>query len=450
MADGNNPREWNVPRGRKPHSITIAPDNYLWVTTHDKALVRFNPIDPGSYHEVERDIPQLTAGIIPEPNPKRPDKHVWFASPANEQWVDPIYDFDVVKEKFDKYDLDPKARAQTVSAVCIKDRNTPTYSYHVAFAEPLAKQVGYIKFGEDGPTYFPLPKDDAQFDTWLWSVAVSTNQDKSSYTFWATGRQWEDHTTKRTKNGLYTHSPREKGSRWQRIEFQGDKQTPIHVITDSTYVWVGTTNPNTLCRYEIDEGRMKQSTKILPDEPRQLAFGPDGLIWVAGAQCIHRFKKDASVSYDSSVDLPEGSEAEGLVVGSEKGQPVVWYTSPKSKKIGKYTMPPEPSARTEVVLQAASSAPAGEMVEAPLVAEHTIGGDPTPGIPLTCRIVAEHAAFEDGSRECVVFTDSTGQVVFPRVQAGEVTEDIRLEVGYGTPEPENAVTLAVTDEGTEA
>ncbi|MGP8297327.1 hypothetical protein ACTPOK_05075 [Streptomyces inhibens] len=460
-----NPEEKPVLGNRQPHSITIGPDKYLWVTTHNNALVKVHPDSMESQSPIVRDIPKLTAGIIADPDANRDRKCVWFASPSDEQSPDPIYEFDIEDEEFKKHDLEPTARAQTVTSMHVQDlgsrsvggisgENDPTYSYYIVFAEPVFSYVGHIKSGERPVTRFHLPKNDDEFNTWLWSVAVSV-EDKY-FTYWATGQKRNNRKT----NGLYFCTPRRTGLQWQRIEMPlSPEQTPIHVITDSRHVWFGTSNPNKLCRYNILDPGMTQSEYTLPDEPRQLVFGPDNMIWVAGKTHLHRFRKDAAVKHVSSVALPTGSEAQGLCIspgrvathGSPETNAVVWYTSPVNRKIGRYVVPNDPShvlGKTQLVRQPVDTVAPGELVEVPLVASYVANASPTPGIPLTCRLVVEDplhstTAFTDGSRECVIITDTNGRAYVPPLRAGVEEEEVQVQIGYSDTEPPTCVPLTI-------
>ncbi|MEU6328566.1 hypothetical protein ABZ851_15020 [Streptomyces sp. NPDC047049] len=422
------------------------------MTTSNNALIKVNPNGPETQAPITRDIPQYTAGLANDPDPTRDRKCIWFASPAGPQSIDPIYEFDVDEEEFRKHDLEPDALAQTVSAFTVKDPGSPddkpTYSHYIAFAEPKYSYVGHILVGERPVTKHPLPRDDANFSTYLWSVAVSVSGDE--YTYWATGRNRES----RSKNGLYTYTPRRHGSKWERIELP-HSGSPIHVITDSTCVWFGSINPNKLNRYEIKENSITYSEYTLPDEPRQLLKGPDNMIWVAGGGHIHRFRTNREVKYVDSVALLSGSEAEGLCLSPEQkdgnGKLIknaeIWYTSPKSKKIGRYIVPAAPSFRlgkTQLVSQPTDTVAPGELVPVPMVASYVSNAEPTPGIPLTCRVVSSDpdnstTAFADGTTECVIQTDTTGTGYFPPLRAGSTEEELELEISYsGTEEPTRA------------
>lgn len=300
----------------KPHSITLGPDGNLWVTTHNKRLMQVDPDNPEAQDNKET-AGLLSAGIVMVPEG---GNILWYASPAHEQDYDPIYEWDVVKcAETSQHKLDDDARAQTLTwAVLTKEvkrlsatidgsgehldevpyawnpsvvpdpgENYNTPIYYVFFAEPVHRRVGYVKVGEAGqPSTHQLPNGD-DFDTWLWSVAVSVDKTVNNYTYWATGQVSTTGNFLRKKNGLYTFTPGQSGKPWQRIPLPDpdpnqNSQVPIHVITDSTAVWVGTRNPNRVCRYDISDGSWT-SSKTLDHEPRQLAFGPDGNIWAAAA-----------------------------------------------------------------------------------------------------------------------------------------------------------------------
>lgn len=438
-----------------PHSVTLGADGYLWVTTHNQKLMRVTPGSP-----IEQDphttAGALSAGILAGPEGGR---SLWYASPAHEQNYDPIYEWDVDKlTEIDKHALADDARAQTITwAVLTKtadnkaasgdsdeEHHDPALSawttplggngdlpdpiHYVFFAEPVHTQVGFVKVGGTGAVNtHPLPQKP-EFDTWLWSVAVSVDTSSTKYTYWATGQVSATGNYVRKMNGLYTFTPG-SGREWKRISLpDSEQQVPIHVLTDSKYVWVGTRNPNKLCRYDIDGESWSQSEK-LEFEPRQLAFGPDGHIWAAAAGAIFCFKKDDKVSRVPSSYLPSGSEAEGLFVDAEKQQ--LWYTDPKKFSIGQYKITVEKDAKlTKIEDGAEKEAPKGTVVTKPMFAQYTISGQPTPGIPITCIITGGDTTFPGGGRSRVVHTNQWGTALFPRFTTGTKPGDITLTMAY--------------------
>ncbi|GAA2977030.1 hypothetical protein GCM10010519_10090 [Streptomyces lactacystinicus] len=461
----------------KPHSITLGPDGYLWVTTHNKRLMQVNPDDPGAQDNKET-AGQLSAGIVMVPEG---GNVIWYASPAHEQDYDPIYEWDVVKcGEIGQHKLDDDARAQTLTwAVLTKEvkklsatidgsgeyldevpyawspsvvpdpgENYNTPIYYVFFAEPVHRRVGFVKVGDPGqPSTHQLPNGD-EFDTWLWSVAVSVDKTVNNYTYWATGQVSTTGNFLRKKNGLYTFTPGQSGKPWQRIPLPDpdpnqNSQVPIHVITDSTAVWVGTRNPNRVCRYDISDGSWT-SSKTLDHEPRQLAFGPDGNIWAAAAGAIYCFKKDLGVSTLPSPDLDKGSEAEGLFVDAEKKQ--LWFTDPAKCSIGQYAIKVATAAAELVEIKegAATTAGKNKVVDIPMIAQYVIDGHDTPGIPITCSIdKASGATFVQGSGGLVrvVHTNQRGVALFPKITTG--TKDVTLIMQYSAAEKAVSKTLTV-------
>ncbi|MEV5238405.1 hypothetical protein AB0K89_04650 [Streptomyces cinnamoneus] len=440
-----------------PHSITVGPNRWLWVTTDNNAIVQISRSDPTAQTVHTDLIPQYTAGIIKDPTDR---KVVWFASPAGPQDYDPIYEFDVDRRKvINKHNLQDDARAQTISSVRFKtseDPSSPVKDY-ILFAEPVHTNVGFVEVGQDGANYHTIPTGTDEFNTWLWSVAATVNDpdQPTKYTYWVTGQAHD--TPYRKTNGLYWFTPADEGAQWRRIPLPSGgsgSQVPIHVISGiiqegtakNPYLWISARNPNQILRYDIRNRSWKTSSNI-NGEPRQLAFGPDGNIWVAGTDKIYCFEKDVSRPPLPTPALPSGSEAYGICI--DENDQVIWYTNRKASKIGKYPIPSGSKSffgKTQMLVQPVKSITPGSVAEVPFIAEFMAAASPTPGIPLTCRIASQEATFLDGRRECVIETDWTGQVAFPAVQAGKVEEDVVLKIGWGDNEPPTSVILNVRNE----
>lgn len=433
-----------------PHSVAIGPNRWLWVTTESSTLVQIDRNDPTAQQGYTNMMPQYSAGILKDPEDR---KVVWFASPAGPQHYDPIYEFDVERGRIiNKHDLQPDALAQTISAVQFKvcQGGSEKRKSYILFAEPRHSNIGYVEVGQDGANFYDFPKSPDEFDTWLWSVTATVDPSETKFTIWATGQQYSQPARK--TNGIYTWTPG-SGNPWRRISLPTAGQKPIHIIAGDvtengetkTCLWVSAKNPNQILRRDIKNETWKASETI-SGEPAQLAFGPDGYIWVAGSDKIYRFTKDASVRAIPSPGLPTGSTADGICVDHQ--DKVVWYTNRAKKKIGKYPIPQSGLSRlgkTQLVSQQVTTVAPGDVAEEPLVASFVAGANPTPGIPLTCRIVSEEATFLDGTRERVLETDVTGQVFFPAVRAGKVEEEAVLAIGWGDNEPATTVILNVRD-----
>ncbi|MBH1934400.1 hypothetical protein I5Q34_08880 [Streptomyces sp. AV19] len=441
----------------KPHSITVGPavDNvrYLWVTSDNNKLVQIDRGDPNAQATFTDMIPPLSAGITSDPTGR---KVVWFASPANQQTVDPIYEFDVDQLRvINKHNLQDTARAQTLTTVHFKTgegESAPTKDYILA-AEPMFGNVAYVDVGKNGASYFQsLPLDQPGFKTWFWSIAATLDSTQTIVTYWLTGQK-HGGDQPRTDNGLYTLTPATDNT-WRRITLpNGTAQVPIHIIAGDvtengerkTCLWISASGKNQILRYDLKNKSWSQSVE-LTGEPRQLAFGPDGYIWVAGVDKIYRFKKDSNVASVPSPGL-EGGEAHAICVDPYSSH--VWYTDRKNLGIGRYPIPSGGKSalgKTQLVVQPITSVATADVAEVPLVASFVADGNPTPGIPLTCRIVSEEATFLDGGREHVIPTDVLGQVAFPSVLAGKAEEDVVLEIGWGNHEPPTTVTLRVRND----
>ncbi|WP_372411555.1 hypothetical protein [Streptomyces luteireticuli] len=437
---------------RVPHSVAIGPNRWLWVTTDNKSLVQISRSDPSAQTVFTDLIPTYSAGILKDPKDR---KVVWFASPAGPQDYDPIYEFDVEELRIiNKHNLQDDARAQTIATVRIKtDPNNPSAPKkdYILFAEPVYTSVGYVEVGKNGASFHALPKEEPGFNTWLWSVTATVDPTETKFTYWATGQQHD--RPARTTNGLYTFTPADDNAAWRRIPMPGG-QIPIHIIAGDvtedgekkTYLWISARNPNRILRYDVKDKSWKQSQEIT-GEPRQLAFGPDNLIWVAGSDKIYRFRKNDAITLVPSPSLPPGSEANAICIDDR--DKVVWYTNRPAKKIGKYPIPEDGKSvlgKTQLVVQPTTSVAPGDIAEVPLVASFVAGANAIPGIPLTCRITSEETTFLDGTRECVIETDVTGEVTFPAVHAGKVEEEAVLKIGWGDNEPPTTVILNVRNE----
>lgn len=446
--------EYPVEGNRVPHSVVVGPKGWLWVTTDNKALMQVMRSDPNAQTaHTDSDFPQLGAGILKDPK-DRPV--VWFAAPAGPQNYDPIYEFDVDRRKLiNKHNLQDDALAQTITSVRFKvgTDGSPTYKDYILFAEPRYTNVGFVEVGQDGANYHPLPKGDNEFNTWLWSVAATLDPTQRKFTYWVTGQKYSQPT--RYTNGLYTYTPADDNAQWRRISLpSGENQVPIHVISgvitedgvDNPYLWVSAKNPNQILRYDV-RNKVWTSSATITGEPRQLAFGPDGNIWVAGTDKIYCFEKDVRRPPLPTPSLPPGSEAWGICI--DETDSAIWYTNRKTNKIGHYPIPGGGRfslGKTQLLMQPVREITPGSVAEVPFVAQFVANASPTPGIPLTCRIVSSEATFLDGTREHVLPTDTVGQVVFPAVQAGKAEEDVLLEIGWGNNEPATTVVLTVRND----
>ncbi|OKI01160.1 hypothetical protein A6A06_20235 [Streptomyces sp. CB02923] len=435
-----------------PHSVAVDPQGWLSVTTDNSALVQISRRDPTA-QTVHRDaLPEFAAGILKDPTGR---KVVWLASPTGPQDSDPIHEFDVeARRVINKHGLQDGTRAQAITGVRVKTGSGPSDASkgYVVFAEPTHTSVGYVEVGKDGANHHPLPTGTDEFDTWLWSVAATLDTTRTKCTYWATGQKHDE--PERKTNGLYTYTPADDDT-WQRIPLpNGAEQVPIHVIAGvlrederrDPYLWISARNPHQILRYDI-RNKSWASSPTLTGEPRQLAFGPDGNIWVAGTDQIHCFEKDAALRSLPVPALPSGSEAHGICV--DPSDQVLWYTNRKTNTIGKYPLPDGSRAttgKTQVLAQPQKETCPGAVAEVPMVAEFVALGEPTPEIPLTCRIISEEATFTDGSRERVIATDPVGQVAFPAVLAGKVEEDVFLKMSWGDNEPSTTVILRVRND----
>ncbi|KJK56011.1 hypothetical protein [Saccharothrix sp. ST-888] len=439
MADVNSIQEFSI-GNYVPHSVAVGNFRYLWVTTDSKAIIRLNPNAPDSRTTVDHSgIPPLSAGVMKDPQGAQ---RIWFAAPA-QQKPDPIMSMETVGTfPVSVYPLEDDAKAESIKlrTTDTGSSGTPVLEYSLLFAEPQYSYVGIISIPAAGGQIDRMP---VQANTWLWDVAVTTTSDKKTHTYWITGQK-RTTTPVRTENGLYRRSPGQQT--WERFQLpRGPEQKPFYVIADTAAVWVTATNPNQVLRFDLNNLSWR-TADLGTAVPQQLTFGTNGEVWVASSQGLHEFDRNLSGT-GSMVGLPNGGGAKGICVGTN-GE--LWYTNPTRKTVGRYPIPAPPFGaaslvgRTQVVAQGESVVHMKDHVERPLVAEYVANGRPVPGIPLTCRITAEGATFDDGTRERVILTDQRGRVVLPAVDAGNIEEEAILSVGLGDSEPHAATRLNIT------
>ncbi len=425
-----------------PHSVAVGNFGYVWVTTSNKRVFRVHPGRdgiPGAQTAIgHAGIPELTAGVMKDPGSDQ--QRIWFAAPVRQ---DPIVSMETVGSfPTHIFPLEDNAKAESIKLRTTNTGSpgTPVNAYSLLFAEPENKYIGIIAIPSVDGQINRLPV--AQ-DTWLWDVAVTTAPDGKTHTYWATGQK-RTSTPVRSENGLYRRLPGQMA--WERVEvLRGPEHKPCYIIADTEAVWLTTKNPNMVIRISLNEMEVK-SQELGTAAPEQLAFGKEGQVWVASSAGLHEF--DAHLSGPGPVEpLPHGGGAKGLCVG-RNGE--LWYTNPTRKTLGCYIPLPPPfgaatlSGRTQVVSHGATQVQMKDVVERPLVAEYVANGRPIPGIPLTCRVQAQGARFDDGAQERVLLTDQRGQVVLPDVVAGDVEETAVLSVGLGSSEPHAATTLEIT------
>ncbi|MGK5732759.1 Vgb family protein [Streptomyces sp. URMC 124] len=428
-----------------PHSVCVGNAGKLWVTTSNTGttgsgcVVRVNPQRPSELSYANHShMPRLSAGIMKDP---LGGAKVWFAAPAPPQQEDPIAAMlTSAGYPITFYPLEDDAKAESIALETTKvgGSGTPTYEYSLLFAEPVHKYVGVLPVTPSGAGQ--VEKMHVEHNTWLWDVAVSTDTDGKTHTYWVTGQT--NSNPSRTQNGLYKRAPRQ--STWEHIALPGGpSQKPFYVKVDTEAVWVTATNPNQVLRYNLNTLRWKE--RNLSAVPQQLAFAPNGEVWVASSAGIHVF--DGQMEEEgSTILLPQGGRAKGICVGSDGN---VWYTNPDRKTIGRYPTAiaamgaPSRLGRTQVVSHTRTVLHAKEHADAPLVAEYVADGRPIPGIPLTCRVEAEGATFDDNTRERVILTDQRGRVCLPPVYAGDIEEDALLSIGLGNTEPHATTTLHI-------
>ncbi|WP_414170197.1 hypothetical protein ACMATS_34595 [Streptoverticillium reticulum] len=435
----DNIQEYTLVGNYRPHSLAQGNKNYLWVTTSDKAVIRVHPGAGNQQLVVNHSaIPQLSAGIIKDPNGLQ---RVWFAAPAPPRQQDPIVIMETTAgNPVTFYPLEDDAKAESIK---LQTTNTgtveaPNYEYSLLFAEPEHSYVGILTPAIGGH----IDRMPVSQSTWLWDVAVSTTSDGKTHTYWATGQTRASNPV-RTENGLYRRRPGD--TQWERIPVLPATQKPFYVIADTTAVWLTATNPNQVIRFDLNSGTTR-TVNLGTAVPQQLTFGTLGDLWVASSAGLHEFDKNLT-GPGSVVGLPNGGGAKGICIAAD-GK--LWYTNPDRKSIGSYDVPPPPygaaslMGRTQVVYQGESEVHVKDQVVHPLVVDYVANGRPVPGVPLTCRIDAEGAAFEDGTRERVIITDQRGRAALPPVIAGDIQEDAVISVGLGDTEPHAATTLNIT------
>ncbi|MEU7164042.1 hypothetical protein AB0A70_05255 [Streptomyces morookaense] len=440
MPETSSIQEYSIGNYR-PHSLAQGNANYLWVTTSDKAIVRVHPGAGSNQMVVNHSmIPQLSAGIIKDPDPRRLQR-VWFAAPAPPRQQDPIVIMETTgTNPVTFYPLEDDAKAESIRLRTTNHgtTETPNYEYSLLFAEPEHKYVGILTPAIGGH----IDRMPVSQNTWLWDVTVTTAADERTHTYWATGQSRASNPV-RTENGLYRRRPGDL--QWERIEVLRPNQKPFYVIADTTAVWLTATNPNQIIRLDLNNVTTRQQD-LGTAVPQQLAFGPHGTVWVASSEGLHEFDKNLTGG-GPLIRLPNGGGAKGLCVAAD-GK--LWYTNPERKSIGCYDVPPPPYGaasllgRTQFVYQGESEVRMKDQVAEPLVVDYVANGRPVPGIPLTCRIDAEGAAFEDGTHERVIITDQRGRVALPPVIAGDIQEEAIISVGLGDTEPHVATTLNIT------
>ncbi|MER6048554.1 hypothetical protein K2224_38015 (plasmid) [Streptomyces sp. BHT-5-2] len=440
MADTANIQDFNL--NLTPHSVAVGNQRYLWITTSNRSVVRVNPNDPNSRRVIPTLNYDLTAGVMKDPVSE--NQRIWMASPDK---VDPILMMETQGNfPITVYELEPRdGRAESIK-LRTTDKGTegkPNISYDLLFAEPIHNYVGILPIPAHGGTYAKMP---VVHDTYLWDVAVATDPiDKKTHTYWATGQKRASNPT-RTKNGVFRRSPGQ--TTWESVGIlDGPEQKPFYIIADTEAVWFTATNPNQVIRWDIAEG-LSTTVSLGDAVPQQLVFYTDDKVWVASSKGLHEIDRHQP-SLESTIDLPHGKGAQGLCVGTN-GE--LWYTSPGNKSFGKYVVPPPPYGgaslvgRTQVVYQGESVVHMKDHVQQPLIAEYISNGHPVPGIPLTCRIDADGATFDDGTRERVVLTDQLGRVAMPPVAAGLTEEVAILSIGLGNTEPHATTTLRITQD----
>ncbi|MCC3778370.1 hypothetical protein [Streptomyces sp. UNOB3_S3] len=408
------------------------------MTTSSKAIIRINPNAGNSQMVVNHSmIPQLSAGIIKDPDGLQ---RVWFAAPAPPTQEDPIVIMETTgMNAVQFFPLEADAKAESIKLRTTNHGTTgaPDYEYSLLFAEPQHSYVGILT-----PSHGTIDRMPVSQSTWLWDVAVTTAADEKTHTYWATGQSRTTNPV-RSENGLYRRSP--GAMAWEPIPVLRTGQKPFYVIADTTAVWLTATNPNQVIRYDLGTNTAR-TVDLGTAVPQQLAFSTTGALWVASSAGLHEFDPRLNTN-GSLVQLPNGGTAKGVCVAAD-GK--LWYTNPTRKTVGSYTVPPPPygapsrMGRTQIVSQGEAEIHMKDEVAQPLVAEYVANGRPVPGVPLTCRIDAEGAAFADGTHERVIITDQRGRVALPTVIAGDVQEDAILSVGLGNTEPHAATTLTIT------
>ncbi|WP_372411558.1 hypothetical protein [Streptomyces luteireticuli] len=338
---------------RWPYYITVGPDDHLWVTTYDNHASGGNP--GGSLVQISRNDPRtqtLHSGQTPPSgtqilNDPTGRNIVWFPSSSRkegEKYTDyaRINEFDVDEYRINhKHSLLKDASVGGISMVRIKADNSPSAPsvHYILFPDFQHNCVGWIELGKGGMNLVPLPIDTDGFNTSPYRGEVTVASDQTRYTYWFTGRKRSDDP--QTVNGLYAYTPTDDNP-WKRIPLPDPSQVPGHIIAGPAtnggetrnYLWIGASSPNQILRYDIEDGSWETS-ETLTGSPQQLAFGPDGLIWVVGTNKLYRFKKNNHITLLPSPDVPDATFLQGLCIDDRK---VVWYTNLNAKKIGKYRM----------------------------------------------------------------------------------------------------------------
>lgn len=459
MQGAGEPEEYPLlsPFCVTPQYVTVGPDGYLWVTTQDSSLVQVNPTSLANQVPVRNGVSIPCAGIIPDPDTKRPDgrKAVWFACLSDSD-EDPIIKYDIVNQKrLTDFKLGYESRAQNITWILTDTgtAGTPEYSYWVIFAEPMYTMVGYCgtddESGTPGKFPFPDPQQNPVYDTWLWSVAVTAPENAKSpgdFTYWATGQVSTGEYPRKT-NSLYRYTPA-KDKQPEPIPLPGGSgQKPVHVVAspNGDAIWVGAENPNQICRYDTSLRSWTQRYIAEFGTPRQMMLGTDGNLWVACSNRIARFRTDISITELPGSALPNGGEALGLCV--DKHGKWVWYTNPTNKSIGQYPIPDDPESacgNTRFVSQLVTETAPRQLTGMPGVVQYVSKGLPIPGVPLTCRVVSDSGTtFSDGTTETLLFTDARGRAALPVLRAGREEDRVVLKVGHGDSEPGSAVSLRV-------
>ncbi|MFI0914835.1 hypothetical protein [Streptomyces abikoensis] len=461
MPGAGEPEEYPLLNGIvTPHSVTVGPDGYLWVTTQDSKLVQVNPTSLANQVPVRNDVPIPSAGIIPDPSPKGTEdrKVVWFASPSDSD-EDPIIKYDIVNQKrLTAFKFGYCSRAETITWLLIDTgaAGTPVYSYWVMFAEPVYTTVGYCDPEDETgtPRNYPFPdaRQNPVYDTWLWSVAVTAPVNAKSpgdCTYWATGQAGTGDYPRKT-NSLYRYTPA-KDKQPEPIPLPGgSRQKPVHVVAspNGDAIWVGTEHPNQICRYDTALRSWTRRYIAEGGAPRQMMLGTDGNLWVACSNRIARFRTDMSITELPGSALPSGGEAMGLCV--DKHGKWVWYTNPANMSIGKYPIPDDPESvvgKTQFVSQLVTETVPGQLTGMPGVVQYVSKGLPIPGVPLTCHVVSDSGTtFGDGTTETLLFTDARGRAALPALRAGREEDRVVLKVSHGDSEPGTTIFLRVRPE----
>ncbi|MEV0375389.1 hypothetical protein AB0I10_37440 [Streptomyces sp. NPDC050636] len=469
MQDTGNPEEYPLLKDGSgkgtvtPHSVTVGPDGYLWVTTHNSMLVQVHPKSIANQLKVTNDVRPLSAGIIPDPYPQRPDgkKVVWFASPAHEQDYDPVIEYDIVNHKrLNEFKLADDARAQTITPLLINTgtQAAPVWAYWIMFAEPVHTLVGYCDPKDESSTArkypFPDPKQNPVYDTWLWSVAVTAPEGAKTLkecVYWATGQVSTTGNYERKTNSVYKYAPA-KDDQPKPISLPGGSgQKPVHIVASpkGDAVWVGAENPNQICRYDTELRNWTQRDISGGGTPRQMMLATDGNLWVACSNGISRFRTDESITELPGPELPSGGDAMGLCL-DRSGNKWVWYTNPTNMSIGKYPIPDDPknfSGKTQFVAQMVGETAPGQLTGMSGVVQYISNGIPIHGVPLTCHVVSDGGTtFSDGTTETLLTTDARGQAALPALRAGQEEDQVVLKVSHGDSEPPTTISLCVRSE----